>query len=251
MEDYLVSIIMPAYNAENYIKEAIDSVIAQTYKKWELLVVNDGSTDRTVEIVKEYCEKDKRITLLHNIQHIGMPSAPRNLGIQTAQGRFIAFLDSDDLWISTKLEEQLPLFKNLKTAIVFSNYEKVDDNGRRNRRVVRAPQYVDYEDLLKSNVICNLTGIYDRQKVGKVLYQNIHHEDYALWLSILKKGFIAQNTNTITGYYRIGKTSVSSHKLKLLPWQWYIYRNVEHLPWHSSLYYYIHYAIKGIQKFVI
>ena len=242
---------MPACNAENYIKEAIDSVIAQTYKNWELLVIDDGSTDRTIDIVKDYCEKDKRIILLYNIHHIGMPSAPRNLGIQIAQGRFIAFLDSDDIWVITKLEEQLPLFNNIKTAIVFSNYEKVDEQGQRNRRVVRVPQYVDYEELLKSNVICNLTGIYDRNKVGKVLYQNIHHEDYALWLTILKKGFIAQNTNTITGFYRISNNSVSSNKLRLLSWQWYIYRNVEHLPWHSCIYYYFHYAIKGIRKFII
>ncbi|MCQ2095933.1 MAG: glycosyltransferase [Bacteroidaceae bacterium] len=251
MEDRLVSIIMPAHNAAEFIREAIESVIAQTYKHWELLVVNDASTDNTIDIIKEFCNRDTRITLLNNIQCVGMPSAPRNLGIQTAQGRYIAFLDSDDVWVSTKLEEQLPLFRNLKTAIVYSNYEKIDVLGRRNRRVVRAPQFVDYEDLLKSNVIGNLTGIYDRKKVGKVLYQNIHHEDYALWLSILKKGFVAQNTNTITGYYRIGKSSVSSHKFKLLPWQWYIYRNVEHLPWHSSIYYYIHYAIKGIQKLII
>lgn len=248
MEQKLVSVIMPARNAERFIRQAIDSVIAQTYKNWELLVVDDGSTDSTIQIVKEYCTQDKRIFLLHNIESLGMPSAPRNLGIQTAQGRYIAFLDSDDMWVPTKLQEQLPLFKNLKTAIVFSNYEKMDEHGNRNRRVIRAPQFVDYEDLLKSNVIGNLTGVYDRKKVGKVLYQNIHHEDYALWLSILKKGFVAQNTNTITGYYRIGKTSVSSHKLRILPWQWYIYREVEKLPLHSAFYYYMHYAIKGLRK---
>ena len=156
---------------------AIDSVIAQTYTHWELIVVNDSSTDRTCEIVRQYEQRDKRISLHDADYHNGMPSAPRNTGVRLAKGRFISFLDSDDIWASTKLAEQVPLFEDDKVVVVYSNYEKMDEEGHRNNRIVRAPRRLNYAILLRGNAIGNLTGIYDTQKVGKVKIKDIQTEE--------------------------------------------------------------------------
>ena len=144
----LVSIIMPMFNSEAFIRDAIKSVIAQTYKHWELLVVDDGSTDGSRAIVEKFMAWDSRIHLLLNPCPTGMPSEPRNYGIQAAQGRYIAFLDSDDMWLPSKLAQQLPLFHDNRTAVVYSNYEKVDESGKRSARVVIAPPQVDYNKML-------------------------------------------------------------------------------------------------------
>ena len=247
----LVSVIMPLYNSERYVAAAIESVLAQTYTNWELLVVNDGSTDRSVEIVTEYTQKDSRIHLLNNEHPNGMPSAPRNLGISKARGRYIAFLDSDDLWFSHKLTQQLPFFQDERVGVVYGDYEKMDENGRRNGRVVLAPMHATYKSLLAGNVIANLTGIYDSAKVGKVMIQHMHHEDYVMWLTILKQGFVAQNTGTIVGAYRIRRSSMSAQKMQAATWQWDVYRKSEHLSLLRSLYYMTCYAVKATAKYFI
>ena len=247
----LVSIIMPAHNSGRFIGIAIDSVLAQTYQNWELIVVNDKSTDNTCEIVKRYVQCDKRISLYNSDYHNGMPSAPRNTGIKLAKGRFIAFLDSDDIWSRTKLEEQLPLFNNEKVVIVYSNYEKIDENGKSNHRVVRVPRSLNYAVLLRGNAIGNLTGIYDTKKVGKVKIQDIHHEDYVMWLEILSKGGIGLNTNTTTAFYRLSKSGISRNKIRILSWQWRVYRDIVHLTVGQSIKYYLFYAYYGFKKFIL
>ena len=247
----LVSIIMPAHNSEQFIGMAIDSVRAQTYQNWELIVINDQSTDRTCEIVKKYEQHDKRISLHDSDYHNGMPSAPRNTGVRLAKGRFISFLDSDDLWTSTKLEEQLPLFDKEKVVIVYSNYEKIDENGKSNNRIVRAPHYVDYHILLRGNAIGNLTGIYDTKKVGKITIKDIHHEDYVMWLEILRKGGIGMNTNSTAAYYRLSKSGISRNKIRLLSWQWRIYRDIIHLSYAQSIKNYLVYAYYGFKKYIL
>ena len=127
----------------------------------------------------------------------------------------------------------------------------MNEEGFRAGRIIKAPDTASYECLLIGNVIGNLTGIYDVAKVGKVLFRPIHHEDYALWLSNLKKGFIARNTNTVTALYRVRKASVSSRKLAVLSWQWNIYMNVEKIGIIKSAYYYINYACRALHKKLI
>lgn len=245
----LVSIVMPAHNSEKYIEEAIRSVLAQTYKNWELLVVDDASTDSSVNIVKRFIKEDNRIKLFKNKHPKGYPAIPRNVAVDMAKGRYIAFLDSDDVWLPNKLEEQLPFFElSTEIGVVFSNYEKVDEHTHRANRVISAPQSVDYRHLLLGNVIGNVTGIYDTTRVGKVHFRKVHHEDYAMWLSILKRGFIARNTETVTALYRVASGSVTSQKLHLLSWQWKIYRRVEKLGFFTSLYYYANYAFRAFVK---
>lgn len=244
----LVSVIMPVYNAEEYVEVAICSVISQSYRNWELLVVDDCSTDASVSIIKSFEEHDKRIHFFQTNSSSGSPVRPRNIAVEAAKGRYIAFLDSDDVWLPNKLEEQLLIFENPDIAVVFSNYEKMTEEGQRSGRIICAPRWTDYKKLLRGNVIGNVTGIYDTHKVGKVFFQPIHHEDYVLWLSILKQGYVARNTNTVTALYRLRKQSVSSNKWKVLGWQWHIYVHVEHIHFFKSVCLFVCYACKAFRK---
>ncbi len=249
---HLVSVIMPMHNSEKFVGKAIESVMGQTYPHWELLVVDDGSTDHSCDVVRAYARQDSRIQLLINDDPVGMPSAPRNFGIQRAKGEFIAFLDSDDMWLREKLAQQVPyFFRDNRTAVVFSDYEKIDEKGRRSARVVSTPDTTSYQQLLYGNVIGNLTGMFDVRKVGKYYFKNIHHEDYAFWLSVLKSGYVARSTQTVLALYRVRNDSVTSNKLRIVPWQWIVYREIEHIGVWRSLYYYMFYAVRGLRKSLI
>lgn len=244
----LVSVIIPCYNSERYIVQSIESVIMQTFQQWEMIIVDDCSTDNSADIIKKYEAKDFRIRYLKTNEPSGSPSIPRNIGIREARGRYIAFLDSDDIWLPKKLEEQLKFIDQPNVAMVFSNFEKVDQAGRRTKRKIIAPSVVDYHLLLRGNCIGCLTVMYDTEKVGKMYFKNVRHEDCALWLSILKKGYKAQNTNSVKALYRVGNHSISSNKMKILSWQWNILRKEEKLPWGRAVFLYIHYAVKALLK---
>jgi glycosyltransferase involved in cell wall biosynthesis len=246
----LVSVITPNYNCAAYVGRAIESVRSQTFRDWELLVVDDCSTDGSVEIIRGYAEKDRRIRFLQTPSHSGSPLEPRNLALEKAQGRYIAFLDSDDLWLPGKLERQLKLFENEKTAIVFSNYEKINGDGVRSGRLVRSPAVVSYRDLLKSNCIGNLTAVYDTEKAGKVFFRHPCHEDYVLWLTILEKGFVAENTGTVEALYRMRADSVSARKVAALKWQWEIYRKELKLPLPHSVCFFVFSLARGFLKYI-
>ena len=248
----LVSVIMPVHNAGAYLEEAIRSVMAQTYSNWDLLVVNDASTDNSVEIADRLAEEDSRIKVFDNPTPTGYPATPRNIAVNLAKGRYIAFLDSDDVWLPNKLEHQLPFFEESPNiGIVFSDYEKVDEQTTREDRVVKARKKTSYRQLLLGNVIGNVTAMYDVERVGKVYFSMVRHEDYAMWLSILKRGFIARNTRKVMALYRQSDDSVSAKKMALLSWQWRIYRDVEHLNFFASVFFYINYAIRGFYKSMV
>lgn len=248
----LVSVIMPVHNAETFLNQSIQSVIVQTYHNWELLVVDDCSNDNSAIVIQKFVQQDNRIKYLKTNRPSGSPILPRDIGIENAKGRYIAFLDSDDAWLPNKLETQLKMFEQYEDmAICFSNYEKMTEGGKRNNRVVQAPAITTYKQLLLGNVIGCLTAVYDTQKVGKVFFQNHSHEDYILWLEILKKGYVARNTNTIEALYRVRENSVSSNKLKTLCWQWDIYRNVEKIGLFRSSYYFFNYAYRAFKKALI
>lgn len=247
----LVSIITPCYNCEGLISQTIDSVLLQTYENWELLICDDCSIDQSKEVIESYVRKDPRIKFFKTEKSSGSPTIPRNICISNAKGRYIAFLDSDDIWLPNKLEEQVKLLEaNQDTAIAFSYYEKIDEERNRNDRVVKSPTITNYKKLLYGNVIGNLTGIYDTQKVGKIYLQNTGHEDYILWLSILKQGYIARNTNNVQALYRIRNNSVSANKLKVLSWQWNIYRKVEKIGVLKASFYFFCYAFNAAVKII-
>lgn len=244
----MVSIITPCYNAGAFIGDAIESVLSQTYQDWEMIIVDDYSKDNSAEIIQGYASKDNRIIYLRTDAPSGSPAKPRNIAIEKAKGRYIAFLDADDVWLPSKLEDQIKLFEDKRVAATYTNYEKMSEDGRKNCRYVIARKEVTYDQLLKGNVIANSTGMYDTQKVGKVYSPYVHHEDYVLWLSILKKGYIARNTNQVHALYRLRKGSVSSDKLKVLGWQWHIYRDVEGLGFLKTCYCFAHYAVRATLK---
>ena len=243
-----VSVIMPCHNGSATLRQAVESVLAQSYAGWELLIIDDASTDGSVAIAEEYCAKDSRIKLLHTAASTGKPATTRNVGIDAAQGRFIAFLDCDDQWLPDKLEHQLPLFEQKNCTAVFSFYKKMDAAGNVRSAVVTSPASVDFDQLLDGNCIGNLTGIYDTAKVGKVYQKEIHHEDYLMWLQVLQKGFIARNTGTVEACYRESGTSVSGSKLKALSWTWTIYRKELGLSFGASVLHFIKYAFKALSK---
>ena len=248
----LVSIVMPVHNAERYLEEAIRSVMTPPYPHWALLVIDDASTDRSIAIASAMAAEDARIKVHKNPTPTGYPATPRNMAVELAKGRYIAFLDSEDVWLPGKLEHQLPFFsESEKIGVVFSNYEKIDENSERDNRVIKARKITDYNKLLLGNVIGNVTAVYDTSRVGKAYFNKVHHEDYAMWLSILKRGFVARNTGAVMALYRVTGNSVSANKMHLLSWQWNIYRNVEQLGFFRSVYCYINYAVRGFLKSLI
>lgn len=238
------SIIMPNYNGAKYIKESVQSVIFQTYNNWELIIVDDCSTDTSVEEIKEF--RDNRILFVENNVNKGA-AVSRNIGIELATGDIIAFLDSDDLWKKNKLQDQLMIYKQQNTAIVFSNYEAINSNGEFIKKIT-APTILKYKDLLKSNHIGCLTGSYNVNLLGKHYFIEHGHEDYILWLSILKKGHKAVNTNTCLACRRLLANSLSSNKKKAINWQWKIYRNIENLNFFQSSYYFLFYIYFALKK---
>ena len=239
-----VSVIMPAYNADGFIAQAIESIISQTRSDWELIIVDDCSKDRTAAITCSYVQKDPRIVFLQHQQNQGVAAA-RNSALEVAQGDYIAFLDSDDYWLSNKLEKQLAFMVDRGALICCSNYRRMDEKGNE-LGVVEPPQSFHYKDLLKSNFIGNLTGVYNAKILGKVFFKSIKHEDYVAWLTVLRSGHCAYCIPEVLAYYRVYSQSTSSNKFRTIGWQWKIYRKEEQLNYFHSLYlmfFYVFYAI--------
>lgn len=246
----LVSIITPCYNSSLFITTTITSVIDQTYQNWELLMIDDCSTDDTAHIINDFCRQDARIKYLKTNKASGSPALPRNIGLQESKGRYIAFLDSDDVWFPCKLEEQLNFIIDNNYSFVYSNYEKMSFEGLRNKRIVKAKEISNYGDLLKSCEIPCLTVILKKKIINKKRFKHLGKEDYVFWLEILKTGVIAYNTNKIHALYREAKKSRSSNKIKMILQQWDILRSIENLSFCFSVYYLFTYALKGFVKYL-
>ena len=242
----LVSIIMPLYNSENFIEGSIASVVAQTYPLWELIVVDDKSTDNSPNIVESYVRKDNRIKLITLDSNMG-PTNARNRAIKEARGKYIAFLDSDDVWLPDKLQYQVSFLHENNLVLTYSAYETMDENSVYINTRYSLP-FITYKDMLKSNQIGNLTGIYDVDYFGKMYLDDIGHEDYVLWLKLLKEIQYTRGLTQTLARYRIVSNSVSGNKLKVLKWQWYIYRKVEKLTIFQSSYYFIFYIYNALKK---
>ena len=244
----LVSIIMPNYNGAKYVKETIESVLAQTYTNWELLFVDDCSTDNSLEIVEKF--QDERIHIFRNEKNSGA-AVSRNFALNEAKGRWIAFLDSDDLWLPEKLEKQIDFMKTNGYAFTFTDYDVIDENDETLSYFKPHLDVCNYKDILKHNHIGCLTVIYDSEKVGKVLMptEAIKREDWACWLSILKKGEQAYCFHERLARYKVHSNSVSSNKIKMMKYQWNVYRKVEKINIFKSFYYLFYWAIMGVLKY--
>ncbi len=226
----MVSIIMPAYNCEKYIENSIASVIAQTYTNWELLVCDDCSTDGTKQIVERMSAADPRVKCMTTPENLGASEA-RNFGIEKAEGRYLAFLDSDDFWYPDKLEKQIAFMKEKNCVLSCTAYEYVTQTGEKTGRVVTPPAESGYNRcLFVGNSIGNSTAIYDTSKHGKVYVPTIRkRNDFALWLQILKKGDPCYGMPDILTSYCNRSDSLSTHKLSLIKYHWQLYRKIEEL----------------------
>jgi glycosyltransferase, family 2 len=247
IEKEKVSIIVPMYNAEKFIGKTIESVLAQTYQNWEMLIMNDVSTDNSLAIVSMYAKKDERIKIVNTEKNVGVVKG-RNFLIDLASGKYIAFLDADDYWHNEKLEKQIKFMKEKNASISCTEYTRVKENEEKINDVI-IKEEISYNDMLKNNYLGCLTVIYDANKIGKRYFKELEkNEDYVLWLEIVK------DVNTIYGlkenlaYYRVLDNSRSSNKVKTAKVRWEIYRKIEKLSLLKSIYYFLHYAIRAVLK---
>lgn len=244
----LVSIITPSYKSEKFISQTIESVLSQTYQDWEMIIVDDVSPDNSNEIIEEYKKKDNRIKLIKLEKNSG-PAIARNRAIEEARGKYIAFLDADDIWYENKLEKQIKFMNERSLALTYSSYDLMDEEENGLGRFMTKDK-ITYNDLLKTNSIGCLTAIYDVEKIGKVLMPNIiKRQDYGLWLKILKKVDYAEGILEPLAKYRIMKNSVSSNKLVAAKYVWKLFREVERLNIFKSFYYFCFYVYYGVKKY--
>ena len=243
----LVSIIMPAYNCEQFIGCALDSVIAQTYQNWEVIAVDDCSTDKTIDIVAAYAQKDPRIKYYKLSKNSGAAIA-RNKAIELAQGKYIAFLDSDDIWFPTKLEKQIKFMQENGYFFTCTSYTKIDEEGNQINKIVKAKPVSDYNDILK-NCPGNLTVVYDAEALGKFKIPDIKkRNDYVMWLQVIKKAKYLYGLEEPLASHRIRKGSLSSNKVSLVSSHWKIYRNIECLSISKSIWLICYIIITSILK---
>ena len=248
MRDSLVSIITPSFNSSQFINECINSVIIQTYNNWEMIIVDDCSQDDSVNIISDMAVKDKRLNLITCDQNIG-PSEARNIALKHAKGRYIAFLDSDDIWHKEKLQRQLNFMKEKDCAFSFTSYQPISENGQRYHKIISVPKTLNYHQYLGNTIIGCLTVIIDKKKTGDFLMPFIRSShDMALWLQILKKGFTAYGLNENLAYYRLVSTSNTSKKWRAAKDVWRVYTILEKLPFYYSVYKFICYSFNAIKK---
>ena len=237
---------MPAFNCKHSLVQSVESVCNQTYQNWELLLIDDGSTDGTAELALDLADTDTRIRLLTMDSNVGAAAA-RNYGLEAAKGRFIAFLDADDLWHTDKLQRQLDFMKEHNAKLSFTGYSRVTEQGELKEQV-SAMNVVDYKTLLKRNIIGCLTAIYDSQLIGKQpMPQLLRQHDFALWLQIIHKTGPALGLDEDLAVYRVASGSLSANKLAGAQDMWRIYRQYEKLSLAKSLWYFANYAYYGIR----
>ena len=246
----LVSIIMPCYNAERYIAQSIESVLAQTYQNWELLITDDCSTDNSVKVATKSSLQDDRIDLLVPDEHQGI-ARTRNMSISRARGRFVAFLDSDDIWYPEKLEKQINYMLENDVAFTYSSYEVISSQGDTKKPIVKDAGVMSYNRYLRNTIICCGTVVVDREKIGHFATPIIKtSEDMALWLSIMKRGFDAYPVSGPLHKYRITPGSASSNKFKAACDVWRVYRRIEKLSLPKSILIFVCYTFNAIKKHV-
>lgn len=249
--DDLVSIIVPVYNAENFIEETMDCVLAQTYTNWELLLVEDCSCDHTAARIRRYMERngDSRIRLIRQPSNMGAAKA-RNRGLKEAKGRYIAYLDADDLWVPEKLEKELIFMKEKNAAFAFTGYEFADEAGRGLGKIVHVPKTLTYKQALSNTTIFTTTVMFDLEKLTKDQLEmpSVKSEDTALWFRVLRSGVTACGLDeNLVKYRRTGRT-LSSNKLEALRRIWNLYRREEKMNIASSVWHFCFWALRAVKR---
>lgn len=247
MQDKIVSIIMPAYRAERYLLGSIESVRQQAWEDWELIVVDDGSPDASAAIVSEFSMIDSRIKLIR--QENAGPALARQVALDAATGQFIAFLDSDDLWMPGKLARQLRFMAEFKVPISFTRFRRVNEDGSRVGHLISIPNRMDYNDLLRNTAIATSTVIVDRKLTGPFTLTNTYYDDFVLWLELLKRGHVARGLQEDLMRYRVVGGSVSRNKVRSARMVWRTYREIERLPLPKAAWCFGFYALNAWRKY--
>ena len=244
----LVSIITPSYNSSRFINECVNSVLGQTYTNWELIIVDDASNDNSRELISNIAARDNRIKFVFLTKNIGVAGS-RNIALEKSKGRYIAFLDSDDVWKKEKLTKQIHFMQSNNVLFSFSSYEPMSENGIEIFKEIKAPFKIDYNTLLKNTIIGCLTVVLDKDKIGDFKVPNLKtSQDLALWLSIMKDGVIAYGIKQSLAYYRIVGKSNTSNKFKVFVGIWKVYRNEEGLGYMKSIWCFLNYAFNAVKK---
>jgi len=239
----LISIITPVYNSEKYISDTIDSVLAQTYTNWEMIIADDGSKDKSAEIIKKYT--DSRIKYFKLETNSGAAIA-QNKALEKAKGNYIAFLDSDDIWKPEKLEKQLRFMIEKDIGFSFTGYEILGD---KKNKIIKVPDTLNYDQFMKNTIIGTLTVMLSRKHVGDVRFVNVMKDhDSMTWAKLLRKGTIAYGLNESLAYYRKVKGSISNNKIKAAKNHWHNCREIEKLSIPRCMYYFFFYVFNAIKK---
>ena len=249
MEDK-ITIVTPAWNSAKYIRETIASVQAQTYQNWEMIIVDDCSTDNTVELVRTIAKKDSRIRLIEQKENQGAAVA-RNIAVQNSTGRYISYLDSDDRWKLDKLEKQVKFMLSKGCGFSCTSYEVIDSSGKSLNKIVHMLDKVDYRGFLTNNLLQTVGIMVDAYIVDKhfLAMPNIRRrQDAATWMQILKAGFICYGMQEVLAEYRRTPNSLSSNEFKAVIGTWRLYREIERLPFLFSFYCFIRYAFLAVWK---
>ena len=230
----LVSVITPVYNGAKFLKNAVQSVLAQSYENWELIIVDDASTDESYLVAQALSESDRRITAKKLSKNLGAGNA-RNQGLAVAKGDYIAFLDADDLWKSSKLERQIEFMKEHNALICYSDYDFIDEDGNVLNKKIEALAQIDFAKLLKANYIGNLTAIYNASVLGKEYFSDLRtRQDWGMWLKLIQKAGHAYGMSESLATYRVRKSSISANKWKMLKYNFKVYNEVLHFSFLNS-----------------
>jgi len=247
----LVSIITPSYNSVRYISECVESVLAQTYTSWEMIIVDDCSEDDSKQIITALSSNDIRIKTIFLDSNIGAAEA-RNIALAKAKGEYIAFLDSDDLWEPYKLERQISFMNKNNIAFSYTTYQSISEDGLNVINIIKAPKEMTYYSYLKNTIIGCLTVIINREKVGYFEMPNVRSShDMALWLLILKRGFSAYGLDENLAKYRIVSSSNTANKMKAVKDVWKVYREIERLSFLYSLWCFFCYIFNTVKKRIL
>jgi len=244
----MISIITPSYNSKNFIKDTIESVLNQTYENWEMIIVDDCSKDGSEEYIRNLIKGENRIKFISLDHNVGAAMA-RNKAIEVAQGRYIAFLDSDDIWLPEKLEKQIQFMKQNNYAFTFTAYIPISEDGKKELKPIFVPKDIDYVEYCKNTIIGCLTVMIDKKQVGDFRMPIIKSShDMALWLLIMKRGFKAYGLNEVLAKYRLVSNSNTSKKWKAAKDVWKVYREIENINIFKSSWYFINYVFNAIKK---
>lgn len=247
ISDSLISIVTPAYKAAAFVGEAIRSVQAQDYQNWEMLIVDDGSPDNTAEVVVSFAEADPRVKLIQ--QKNSGPAMARQRALTAAHGRYIAFLDADDYWLPGKLSHQLAFMRAHHAAVSFTRFRRISADGRKQGHLVAIPERLTYWQLLSNTAIATSTAMVDRGLTGPFSMKKTYYDDFALWLDLLKRGFVAHGLQEDLMRYRVVGKSVSRNKGKSAKMVWRTYREVEKLGAVYAGWCFANYAVRAFLKY--